>query len=132
MIAPGLERPAASCAGRYPMAGWYLRNVCEAFRITDAGGAFTMGRYGFEYGGSGHDRPWRREFLAALDRRINAKGGLPVAVERWRKLDPDYERHARLEARAIQTPRLRVYRHNAPREWQREPRLAHRWAEVDA
>ncbi len=100
---------------RYPSAGWYLRNAREAFRLTDAGGWFSMGRheeYG-EYGPEGdrYIRSWRREFLAALDRRINAKGGLPIATASWRKLDPDWQRHARVDADRINragTQRLRV------------------------
>ena len=113
---------------RYPSAGWYLRNCLEAFRITDAGGRFRMGRAGWygEYGpeGDGYVKPWRREFLDALNRRMNAYGGLSVAVAPWRRLGADWQRTVWQFARRVNTPRLIVRIAECPLEYRR--RLVHR------
>ncbi len=120
---------ATTATERYPNAGWYLRNCREAFRITDAGGRFQMGHHGVfgEYGpegGDGYVKPWRREFLDALDRRINARGGLAVATAKWRRLDPDWQRAALQLAGRVNTPRLIVRSPECPKEFR--ARLAHR------
>jgi hypothetical protein len=112
----------------YPNAGWYLRNCREAFRVTAAGHRFRMGHAG-EYGEYGPDgdryvKPWRREFLDALDRRMNAHGGLPVATAKWRRLDPDWQASVWRLARAVNTPRLVVRIAECPKEYR--VRLAHR------
>ena len=119
----------------YPHAGWYLQNVREAFRITDAGGRFYMGRreLGMEYGppGDRYVRPWRVEFLGALHRRINSKGGLPVATATWRRLDPDWQRAAVRDARRINdagTRRICVYATEITTDNWRQ-RFAHRFAD---
>lgn len=98
---------------RYPMAGTYLRACRRAFEFTAQGGRIRLFRDGSDYDAVG----WRREFLAALDRRICVKGELPVAAARWRKLDPDWQRHTWQFSRRVNTPRLIVRVSEAPFEW---------------
>jgi hypothetical protein len=118
----------ATATGRYPNAGWYLRNCRDAFRVTAAGHRFRMGHHGSrgEYGPDGdrYVKPWRREFLDALDRRMNAYGGLPVVTAKWRRLDDDWQRNVRQFAYRVNTPRLVVRIRECPPEYR--VRLAHR------
>ena len=112
---------------RYPHAGWYLRNCREAFRVTDAGGRFYMGHdTSEEYGpeGDGYVKPWRQEFLDALNRRMSAHGGLPVATAKWRRLEAEWWWSVYRLAHAVNTPRLVVRVSECPKEYR--ARLAHR------
>lgn len=94
----------------YPDAGWYLRNCRQAFALAAADESFIFCGQTLTPDG------WRREFLGALDRRINAKGELPVAGAKWRKLDPDWQRWTWRVSLDVNTPRLRVYRSTVPRD----------------
>jgi hypothetical protein len=115
----------APAAARYPQAGVYLRAAQRAFARTAQGGTIRLFWSDAGYDAAG----WRREFLAALDRRINAKGALPVATARWRKLDADWQRGTWQFSRRVNTPRLIVRVREAPAEWR--AKLAHRLTRPD-
>ena len=109
----------------YPCPGWYLKNCREAFRITREGGMFLFGKWPQRRMNA---ETWRREFLGALDRRINAKGGL------WdigRKKDPDYQTDLRRDADDLRRhlrDRVRIYQFRTP-DFRR--RFAHHLASYD-
>lgn len=80
---------------------WTYRHVGEilafyrrAREITEAGGTVRLERFGREYDADG----WRRQFRAALDRRINLKAGPYPTGRKW---DDDYQRNLERDCRAI-------------------------------
>lgn len=80
----------------YRWAGWYLKHVKAAFAHTAASPLNTVK--------TGWASPaldaagWRREFMLALHRRINAKGGVEP---RGRKTDTEYWWRMKRDARRL-------------------------------
>ena len=78
----------------YPEPGKYLAAVRKGDAITAAGGKVKTFWACPDLDAAG----WQAEKLAALDRRINLKGGIGGTGRRW---DSDYQRHLRLDACAL-------------------------------
>lgn len=85
----------------YPMPGAYLRAVKRANTITANGGTVRL----FWNTADLDANAWRREFRAALDRRISARGGLLGTGRRW---TDDYETAMRRDGRAIRNTHNRI------------------------
>lgn len=68
-------------------------------------------------------------FRRQLDRKITeAAYGVQFNPADWRKLEPDWQRAAGHTARAVNTPRLRVYEREVMPEFR--ARLAHRIVQI--
>lgn len=107
-----LERPPLNANPHYRYVGWYLRHCREAFRMAKAGIPFLLGDW--------PPRPivgltvWRREFMDALDRRINFKGRLDQSGRKWQ---PDYQAAIDRDCRRVRDRicnRVRFYQLETP------------------
>ena len=90
------------CADRtrwYPHAGWYLGKWRDAYRRCDAGERLRL-----TWAGEEHDAvSIRREFRAALERRINSKAALQSgqAEPTSGKHDPQYQADLRADVHEL-------------------------------
>ena len=98
-----------SYMSNYPKHSEYLASCRKAFEITASGGTVKLFWDSSPLDAAG----WKREFLRALHRRINAKEG-PYDI--WRKQMPDYQlcmARDRARLREIRR-RVRVYEFETP------------------
>jgi hypothetical protein len=81
---------------KYGVVADYLSAMRHGFAVTRAGGRIRL-----HWAGAHMDlREFRREFLLALNRRINLKGG-DDRETRWRRWDYDYQIRQRRDARRV-------------------------------